>query len=333
MFKASGGATRRAILAGGAGLLATPALLSTRSVAAVPAKLGPSVPPFNRFTLGAFEITAVSDGGAMVDGPWPIVGEDRPKEEVEALMRANLLPPGRFQPGFSPIVVNTGRELILIDTGNGAGGFIPRPAAGRLIENLKAAGFSPEDIDLVALTHCHVDHIGGLMEGAVPVFPKARYAVGALEYDFWTKDERLQAPEGGNELKSAKMFRSTMPPLADRTTFLKPGDDVAAGVTAVPAYGHTPGHFAYHIESAGKRLLAWGDCAHHEVASLAHPEWSALFDMDKEQGKATRQRIYDMAATERLPVLGYHTSFPSLGFVERSDGAFRWLPATYQFAE
>jgi glyoxylase-like metal-dependent hydrolase (beta-lactamase superfamily II) len=268
----------------------------------------------------------------MVDGPWPIVGEDRPKEEVERLMRDSLLPESRFQPGFSPLVVNTGRETVLIDTGNGAGGFVPRPAAGRLVESLAAAGFALEQIDVVALTHCHVDHIGGVMEAGRAQFPNARYAVGALEYDFWTRDERLAAPVGQNENKSARMFRATLPPLAERATFLKPGDEVVPGLTAVAAYGHTPGHFGYHVESEGKRLFAWGDCAHHEVASLAHPEWSALFDMDKQQGVATRRRIYDMAAAERLPVLGYHTSFPSLGMVERSGTAYRWVPVSYQFA-
>jgi glyoxylase-like metal-dependent hydrolase (beta-lactamase superfamily II) len=327
--------TRRGALACGSAALLAPAILRGVSAPAEAAAsmLGPADPVFRRFKLGAFEITVVSDCAAMVDGPWPIVGEDRPKEEVEQLMRDSLLPPGRFQPGFSPIVVNTGAEIVLVDTGNGAEGFVPRPAGGRLVENLRIAGFAPEQIDVVALTHCHVDHIGGVMEAGKPVFPNARYAVGAIEYDFWKNSDRLKAAEGGNELKSAKLFVKTMPPLADRTTFLKAGEEVVPGVTAVAAYGHTPGHLAYHLESAGRRLFAWGDCAHHEVASLAHPEWSALFDQDKEQGKATRRRVYDMAATERLPVLGYHTSFPSLGFVERSGTGFRWLPVTYQLVE
>ncbi len=327
--------TRRRLIAVSAAALAAPGVLGgsiAPARAGSVAFMGASEPPFRRFRLGAFEVTVVSDGGAMVDGPWPIVGEDRPKEEVEQLMRDSLLPESRFQPGFSPIVINTGREIVLIDTGNGADGFVPRPAAGRIVESLRAAGFSPDDIDVVAFTHCHVDHIGGAIEDGQAVFPNARYAVGDVEYAFWAKEERLAAPVGGNENKSAQLFRKTMPLLADRTTFLKEGDDIAPGVTAVAAYGHTPGHFAYHLESEGKRLLAWGDCAHHEVASLAHPEWSAFFDMDKEQGKATRRRIYDMAATERMPVLGYHTSFPSLGMVERSGAAYRWLPVTYQFA-
>lgn len=290
-------------------------------------------PAFRRFRLGRLTVTVVSDGGALVDGPWPIVGEDRPAEEVERLMDENLLPQKRFRPGFSPVVIDDGATRTLIDTGNGAGGFIPRPAAGRLVQNLQTAGYGADDIDVVALTHCHVDHIGGIMEAGAPAFPKARYAVGEVEYAFWSDPARMSGAEGSNELKSAKMFMAAFPALRDRVTLLKAGAEAAPGVTALAAFGHTPGHLAFHVESDGRRLLVWGDCAHHEVASLAHPEWSAFFDMDKEAGKATRRRIYDMAAAERLPVLGYHTSFPSLGFVARSGAGFRWIPETYQLAE
>ena len=321
--------SRRAALAGAAAL----GVVGVAPVAARAATPTTEPAAFRRFTLGKLTVTVVSDGGAMVDGPWPIVGEDRPAEEVERLMAENLLPPKRFRPGFSPVVIDDGATRTLIDTGNGADGFIPRPAAGRLVETLKAAGYAPEDIDVVALTHCHVDHIGGVMEAGVPAFPKARYAVGEVEHAFWSDPARMSAAEGSNELKSAKMFMAAFPALRDRVTLLKAGAEAAPGVTSLAAFGHTPGHLAFHIESEGRRVLVWGDCAHHEVASLAHPEWSAFFDMDKEQGKATRKKIYDMAAAERLPVLGYHTSFPSLGFVTRAGAGFRWIPETYQLVE
>ncbi|RXF75367.1 MBL fold metallo-hydrolase [Hansschlegelia zhihuaiae] len=325
---------RRAIAAGGA--LTAPLIVGRAAEparAAAGATARPTEPVFRRFRLGGFELTAVSDGVAMIDGPWPIVGEDRPKEEVEALMRDNLLPPSRFQPGFSPVVIDTGREKILIDAGNGSQGFLPPPAGGQLVANLRAAGIASEQIDVVALTHCHVDHIGGLVQTGRAQFPNARYVVGETEHAFWKSDDRLSADKGSTEYKSAALFRDITPALGDRVSLVKPGADVVAGVSAVAAFGHTPGHLGFMIESGGKRLLVWGDCAHHEVASLAHPEWSAFFDMDKEAGRATRRRIYDMAATERLPVLGYHTSFPSVGFVERAGGAFRWLPVTYQLVE
>jgi glyoxylase-like metal-dependent hydrolase (beta-lactamase superfamily II) len=323
---------RRRLLASGAALAIAPAIagmLPAPSQAAAP-PLGLSRATHYRFRLGAFEVTNILDAGAMLDGPWPIVGEDQPPEEVERLMRENLLPGKRFRPGFTPTLVNTGKELILFDTGNGVDGFVPRPEGGWLAKMLGPAGFAPEQIDVVVLTHGHPDHIGGLMEGGRPLFPRARYVMGDVEHNFWSAGDRLSAPPESNEYRSARLFEANVAPLAARMSFIGADGEVAPGIRAIGAYGHTPGHLAFHIESQGKRLLLWGDAAHHEVASLARPDWHAFFDMDKDQGAATRKRIYDMAAAERLPVVGCHMSFPSLGFVERKDAAYRWLPVTYQ---
>lgn len=325
--------TRRQLIGCAGAALAAPALVRGLGGPAGAAPLRSEAPLFHRFRLGALDVTVLSDAAVMIDGPWPIVGEDRPREEVEQLMRESLLPPARFRPGFSPVLIDDGRTRTLIDAGNGAEGFVPRPAGGRLVEALRGAGYAPGDIDLVALTHCHVDHIGGLAEGGAPVFPNARVAVGDAEHAFWSRPERMSAADGSNELKSARLFEKTVKAVGDRVDLIKLQREVAPGVTPLAAFGHTPGHLAFHVESEGKRLLVWGDCAHHEVASLAHPEWSAFFDMDKEAGKATRARIYDMAAAERLAVLGYHTSFPSLGFVTRAGAGFRWIAETYQLAE
>ncbi len=120
-------------------------------------------------------------------------------------------------------------------------------------------------------------------------------------------------------------------PLAEKTTFLKPGDDVVPGIRALEAHGHTPGHLAFTLESKGQSMLFWGDCAYHQVASLARPDWHCSFEVDKEKGAATRRRIYEMAAAERIPVSGYHMPFPSIGYVERRDGGgYRWLAHRYQ---
>jgi glyoxylase-like metal-dependent hydrolase (beta-lactamase superfamily II) len=327
------GVTRRQVLAAGAAFAATRLLAGCATLPApvTASRLGPSQPRHYRFELGDFEVTTISDAGAMLDGPWPIVGENQPPAVVERLMRENLLPEKKFQPGFTPTLVRTGKELVLFDAGNGANGFVPRPDGGWLAAQLEPAGYSPEQIDVVVLTHSHPDHVGGLMEGGKPLFPKARYVIGDVEHRFWSSTDRLSAAPDTLEYKTGKLFQATLAALAGRMTLVRPGGDVAPGIRAVEAYGHTPGHLAFHVESQGRQLLVWGDCAHHEVASLARPEWHALFDMDKEQGAATRKRIYAMAAAERLPVVGYHTSFPSVGFVQKESVGYRWLPVTYQF--
>jgi glyoxylase-like metal-dependent hydrolase (beta-lactamase superfamily II) len=333
MLELESGLTRRQLLTAAAAATATRLLskyIALPGHATAP-RLGATQPGYYRFALGEFEVTTISDAGAVIDGPWPIVGENRPPAEVAQLMHESLLPEKKFQPGFTPTLVNTGKELILFDTGNGSNGFVPRPSGGLLAAQLAPAGFTPDQIDVVILSHGHTDHIGGIMEGGKPLFPNARYVIGKVEYDFWSSKARLSTPADGLEFKSGKLFQETVMPMSNRITFLKPNDEVVSGVRALEAYGHTPGHLAFHIESKGRQLLIWGDCAHHEVASLARPEWHALFDMDKEQGAATRKRVYAMAAAERMAVIGYHTSFPSVGFVEKASVGYRWLPVTYQF--
>lgn len=320
---------RRQLLAASLGLAAAPALaLATSSNArAAAALLGAAQPKFYRFKLGEFEITTISDSEVFIDGPFPLIGANASEPDVHALMRDNLLPERKYQPGFTPTIVNTGKQLILLDAGNGANGFVPRPNGGWLAAQLGPAGFKPEDIDVVALSHGHPDHVGGIIENGKPLFPNARYVIGQIEHDFWTPEGKL--PD--NLEKFAQVYRANSKPVMEKINFIKPGDDVVTGIRAIEAYGHTPGHLAFMIESGGKSLLWWGDCAHHQVASLARPDWHCVFDADKPQAAATRRRVFDMAATDRLPVIGYHMPFPSIGFVERTaPESYGWLAHTYQ---
>ena len=319
--------SRRGLMAGLAGAatgLASAAAWSRPAEAAAP-KIGPAAPSHYRFNLGDFEVTTISDGAVQVDGPHPIFGENVSAAEVQELAAQNFLPPDQMVISFTPVLVNTGAELVLFDTGNGAG---RRPDAGKLASLLATAGFQPDQIDVVVLTHFHPDHIGGLMEDGQPLLPNARYVTGEAEYDFWSPEDRLSGPTE----RVARLVQANVVPLAEKTSFIKEGDQVAPGIEAITAFGHTPGHMAFHIESAGRRLLLTADTANHFVASLQRPEWHVRFDMDKEQAVAARRRIFDMIAAERIPFTGYHMPFPAVGYVEQTDLGYRYVPAAYQLS-
>jgi glyoxylase-like metal-dependent hydrolase (beta-lactamase superfamily II) len=164
------------------------------------------------------------------------------------------------------------------------------------------------------------------MEGGQPLFPSARYVTSQVEFDFWTHPDRAQGPTEG----VARLVQANIAPLAEKMTFIKPGEDVVTGITAVDAMGHTPGHMAFHLESGAERLLHFVDACNHYIASMQRPDWHVAFDMDKDKAAAARNRILDMIATDRILSSGYHMPFPSVGYVERMDSAYRWVPVTYQ---
>lgn len=275
--------------------------------------------------LGDFTVTVISDGLRVSDKPNETFGIDQPKDAVGALLEQNFLPADRFVNGFSPVVVDTGREVVLFDTGFGEAG--RQAGNGQLMKGLAEAGYGPDAITHVVLTHMHGDHIGGLMEGGKPAFPKARYVAGEVEYAFWSDPARMGTPaEGGHKAVMANVV-----PLKEQTTFIKGGAEVAAGITAMEAFGHSPGHMVFRLSSGGKDLMLTADTANHYVLSLQKPDWQVRFDMDKEKAAASRRKVFDMIAAERLPFIGYHMPYPSLGYVEKQGDGYRFVPASYQF--
>jgi glyoxylase-like metal-dependent hydrolase (beta-lactamase superfamily II) len=276
-------------------------------------------PGWHQIRIGDFTVTTLLDGQRPGDGPHPVFGADQEAAAVHALLEENFLPPTRFVNSFTPTLVDTGGEKILFDTGLGAGA---RPAMGALTDRLGEIGVRREDITIVVLTHFHGDHIGGLMENGEPAFTNARYVATTAEYDYWTKEADAEA---------AASVMSNVVPLADKITFVEDGASVVPGVTAMAAFGHSPGHTVYHLESAGNRLVLTADTANHFVVSLQRPEWEVQYDMDKTAAANARKQVFGMLAADRVPFIGYHMPFPAVGFVEPKDSGFRFVPATYQF--
>ena len=301
--------SRRAALIGGAVLpFATGLGLGLGPARAAAEMKGASTPLHYRFKLGAFEVTTLRAGMGPMENPQETFGLNATPEEFAEVSAAAFVPADRSQNSFHPTVVNTGTELVLFDTGVNAAGTLAA---------LEDAGYTADQIDVVVITHMHGDHIGGLATDGTLTFPNARYVTGAIENNHWAAS--------GNE-----NYERLITPIADQFTYLDDAGTVASGITAMAAFGHTPGHFVYHLESEGQRLLLAADLANHAVWSIGRPDWEVRFDMDKAAAIETRKRVLGMLAADRVPFVAYHLPSPAVGYVEVDGDGFRHVPVGYQ---
>lgn len=274
--------------------------------------------------LGKIEITTILDGAISMGVSPPFLLKES-DDEVSRIARAANLPDDWLENNFVPVLVNTGEALVLIDTGCGQNR--REHGAGFLRLRLAEAGYTPEDIDIVVLTHVHPDHIGGLWEDGALAFPNAQLMIGRQEFDAWKSGDGIPEQRAENR----EMFLRIVAPLEDQFRFLEDGDQVTTGITAEAAFGHSAGHMMFRIESADERALIWADVANHYVFSVQHPDSLVGFDDDKEMAIATRKRVLEKTADSGVLVVGHHMPFPAIGFVERIGERYNWVPVTYQF--
>jgi glyoxylase-like metal-dependent hydrolase (beta-lactamase superfamily II) len=319
-----------ALVAAGS-LAPSPVQASGAAPAQAPATAAPSAGPasqqapgFYRYKVGDMELTALHDGWA----PRNLEGFIRNAElsDVRKAAEEAFLPASVIENSFTPLLVRSGGKTIMLDTGNGDAG---APTTGTTRANLRAAGFDPARVDIVVISHFHGDHINGLrLRDGTAVYPNAEVMVPAGEWAFWMDDARMnQAPDA---MKPAfQNVRRVFGPMAKDVKPFEWNKEVAPGITAVDASGHSPGHTAFVLQSAGKSLTHVVDAINHPAFFVRHPDWSPGFDMDADKARTTRRRLLDMAAAERMQLAFYHAPFPGIGHVRKDGNGFAFVPTPW----
>lgn len=321
--------SRRRLLAG-ASVAAAAGFLDSASRTPVMAKApmqSTQAPAFYRFKVGSIEATVVSDGPLPMGEPKPDIFIGLSKEDLAQALADNFLPTDNVVLEQNALVINTGDQIALFDTGMGTNTMLG-PNTGRLLANLEAAGIEAKDVDSVVLTHAHPDHCFGLMTDAdARIFPNAQIYMAQADFDFWTDEGKL-----GNDMIKAFVAgaRKQLLPNRDRIVFIKDGQEFLPGVQAVSAPGHTVGHTVYLITSQGRTICNAGDIAHHHVVVVERPRLEFAYDTDGKQAVSSRLRVFDLLAAQRVPLLAYHFAWPGVGYLARQGDGFRYFPAQMQ---
>jgi glyoxylase-like metal-dependent hydrolase (beta-lactamase superfamily II) len=320
--------SRRGLLATSAAAAISGALPLTydHACAATP-QAGKQAPGFYRFKLGSYELTAVNDGvwhrpidATFVRGaPWPDV--------QKAMADAHMPEPGKLEIPFTALLVNTGSKLVLLDTGSGGQ---MAATAGTLLANLAAAGIQPKDIDIIAVTHFHPDHINGIKtKDDALVFPNAEIMVPAREIAFFMDDGNFsRAPDSarGVFLNARRVFKG----IEKTVTQFEPGKEITPGITPLAAPGHTPGHVVFALASGDASMMVLGDTTNRPELFARNPQWQPIFDMDGPLAVENRKRLLDRVSADRMLVQGFHFPFPAHGHIAKDGNGYEFVPAPWQ---
>jgi glyoxylase-like metal-dependent hydrolase (beta-lactamase superfamily II) len=314
--------TRRSLGLAAAGAALLPAL----PAAAKEAPAGAQAPGVYRFKVGAYEVTVLNDGSAAL--PTKFFSGDA--EGATKLLEQSFVASKDSAPTtFNEWLINTGDKLVLVDTGysNAAG-----PAAGKLPKALAAAGVNPADIDAVVITHIHPDHCLGLLTTDKQLaFPNASVHVNGEEMAWWLEGD-MKIPEGKPFFK--ELFeggRAAFKPYVDakKVQTFKEGAELAPGIWAVTAPGHTVGHTMVRIANGNDQLLIWTDIVHATALQFAEPDRSIAYDLEPPKAIATRKKVMDMASTDRLLIAGTHIGFPGVGHVAKASTGYAFVPVPW----
>ncbi len=298
------------------------------------AKAGP--PPsqdgnvgYYRFRVGDISATVLSDG--LIGGPPRVYASNAPEAELQDVLRRTFLPSDRMTLNLNTLLIETNGRRVLLEAGAGQ---TMGSQGGRIFQNLAAIGLRPEDIDVVVVSHTHPDHVGNLRNAdGGKAFPRATVFAPRADWNFFIRNDPdlsyMPVPEEFRRNFAAAIKRS-VEPVGEGIELYEAGAEIAPGLTTLPAFGHTPGMANFLVQSGNDQLLLTADLAYHPIVNVDRP-WMPGPDRDKETALASRRRIFDMAAADRLLVLGFHYPFPGLGRMLKTDAGYAWVPVNWQF--
>ena len=291
--------------------------------AAAPMSKAPQ-PGYFRFMVGDFQVVAISDGTAELPMDKLLLGTTAEKVDQVAAKAFLKMPE---EGSFSGFLVNTGTKVVLIDTGAGT---LFAPTLGKFMANLKAAGYAPEQVDEIYITHFHPDHVGGLSTEGKANFPNAIVRADKREADYWLSKENLEKADKGSKggfLGAQSMLEPYVK--AGKFKTFEGDTDLMPGIKAVSTYGHTKGHTSYVAESKGQKIVFLGDLIHFAPVQFPDPSIAIKFDTDPKEAVAERRKIFSEAAKTGEWVAGPHLPFPAIGHLVASGKGYAFLPINY----
>ena len=319
---------RRHILTGAA-LASAAALVPSASVQAAAPPVGKQAAGFYRYKVGTHEVTVATDGVNKFRFPDGfVVGKSR--DEINAEWATFYGTKDEMVVPYSPIAVNTGSKLVVIDTGTGEANFErSKGAAGQFHSNLKAAGIQADQVDTVIISHFHGDHINGLLDKDNKLaFPNAEILVPAPEWKYFMDDAEM-AKQTSDRMKGVFAgLRRVFDALGRKVTQYEAGKEVAPGITSVATHGHTPGHMSFVIAQGNSKVFVQSDVTNIPLF-VRNPGWHLMFDQDAQAAEATRRKTYDMLVAEKMMVQGFHYPFPALAYIEKSGNGYREVPVPW----
>ena len=290
------------------------------------------MPGWYRYKVGDFEVTAVTDGARTVPLDNNFV-RNALKDDVNAALAAGFMEKDKVTFAITPIVVNTGVKLVVIDTGLGPAMLEQsKGAVGQFQTNLAAAGIDRDAVDTVVISHFHRDHINGLLTAdSKGAYPNAEILVPATEWKYWLDDSNMSKAPAGSQLEDEfKNARRVFGALGNKVTQYEAGEDIVSGIKSLATPGHTLGHASHIVASGSASVIVQADVtAATALLFVRNPGWHPIFDMDAAMAEQTRRKLYDMAAADKMLVQGFHFPFPALGYIEKEGSGYRLVPAPW----